>query len=51
MFFHGGYAIHGSYQVPGYNASHGCIRVHPSDAEWLSDNFVRYGTKVVVKPY
>jgi lipoprotein-anchoring transpeptidase ErfK/SrfK len=51
MFFHGGYAIHGSYAVPNYNASHGCIRVHPGDAEWLSSNFIRYGTTVVVKPY
>jgi len=51
MFFHGGYAIHGSYSVPNYNASHGCIRVHPSDAAWLSSEFVRNGTTVIVKPY
>lgn len=51
MFFSKNYAIHGSYEVPHYNASHGCIRVTPSDASWLSHNFVRIGTKVVVKPY
>lgn len=51
MFFSRYYAIHGSYEVPNYNASHGCIRVTPSDALWLTRNFVRIGTKVVVKPY
>lgn len=51
MFFSKYYAIHGSYEVPNYNASHGCVRVIPSDARWLSHNFVRIGTKVVIKPY
>lgn len=51
MFFRGGYALHGSYHVPNYNASHGCIRVHPRAAAWLHRNFVRIGTVVVVKPY
>jgi lipoprotein-anchoring transpeptidase ErfK/SrfK len=51
MFFHGGYAIHGSYHIPNGNASHGCIRVTPSAAEWLSDNFMRIGTTVIVSNY
>jgi hypothetical protein len=52
MFFTGNYAIHGSYEVPpGRNASHGCIRVIPSAALWLTQNFIDVGTKVVVKPY
>ncbi len=51
MFFSKYYAIHGSYEVPNYNASHGCIRLHPQDARWLSNNFVGIGTTVVVKPY
>jgi lipoprotein-anchoring transpeptidase ErfK/SrfK len=51
MFFTKYYAVHGSYEVPNYNASHGCIRIHPSDAAWLSKNFMRIGTRVVVKPY
>jgi hypothetical protein len=46
-----GYAIHGSYSVPNYNASHGCIRVPPPEAKWLSQNFMQTGTKVVVLPY
>jgi hypothetical protein len=50
MFFHGNYAIHGG-QVPAYNASHGCIRVTPLDARWLSHNFLTAGTKVIVKSY
>ncbi len=50
-YFHGGYAVHGSYHVPGYNASHGCIRVHPSDAAWLTKNILRPGSTVIVRPY
>jgi len=44
MFFHGGYALHGSYAVPDYNASHGCVRMVPDDAQWLNQNFVRVGS-------
>jgi lipoprotein-anchoring transpeptidase ErfK/SrfK len=51
MFFNGGYALHGSDYVPNYNASHGCVRLHPEDAAWLSQNFVTIGTKVQVLPY
>lgn len=51
MFFKGGYAIHGSNELPNFNASHGCIRVHPTAAKWLYNNFVRPGTKVIVLPY
>jgi hypothetical protein len=37
IFFHGGYAIHGSYEINrlGGPASHGCIRLHPSNAAAL----------------
>lgn len=51
MFFSKYYAIHGSDDVPNYNASHGCIRVTRSDAAWLSHHFVHVGTQVIVKPY
>lgn len=51
MFFTGHYAIHGSYSLPKRNASHGCIRVSPTAARWLSKNFLKIGTKVVVLPY
>ena len=50
-FFYRGFAIHGSHDVPNYNASHGCIRVPPEDARWLWHNFLHPGTKVIVKPY
>ncbi len=47
MFFHGGYALHGSNSVPNYNASHGCVRMSPEDAEWLNETFAIEGvTKV-----
>jgi len=51
MFFRGGYAVHGSYDVPNYNASHGCVRVRPGAAQWLHRNFMKHGTRVIVKPY
>ncbi len=51
MFFSRLYAIHGSNSVPGYNASHGCIRVSPSAARWLHGNFITIGTTVVVRSY
>ncbi|MCX7117258.1 MAG: L,D-transpeptidase [Legionellales bacterium] len=51
MFFTHFYAVHGSYEVPNRNASHGCIRVVPNEARWLSQNFIHVGTKVVVKSY
>jgi lipoprotein-anchoring transpeptidase ErfK/SrfK len=51
MFFSKYYAVHGSYDVPNHNASHGCVRVTPDDAHWLSHNFMRIGTTVIVKPY
>jgi lipoprotein-anchoring transpeptidase ErfK/SrfK len=37
IFFHGGYAIHGSYEISrlGGPASHGCIRLHPANAATL----------------
>ena len=37
IFFHRGYAIHGSYITSrlGSPASHGCIRLHPGDAATL----------------
>jgi lipoprotein-anchoring transpeptidase ErfK/SrfK len=37
IFFDGGYAIHGSYEISrlGRPASHGCIRLHPAHAALL----------------
>ncbi len=37
IFFHGGYAIHGTYETRslGRPASHGCVRLHPGDAATL----------------
>ncbi len=51
MHFHDGEAIHAAYDVPTYNASHGCIRVLPSAAKWLNENFIDVGTEVIVKSY
>ncbi len=51
MHFSGGYSIHAAYEVPNYNASHGCIRVLPGAAKWLNENFIDVGTTVIVKPY
>jgi lipoprotein-anchoring transpeptidase ErfK/SrfK len=38
LFFTGGYAIHGSPSVPGYPASHGCIRIPLHVSGWFYDN-------------
>ena len=48
MHFHGGFAIHGS-TLPGYHASHGCIRLFNDDAKWLNKHFMKMGTPVVVQ--
>jgi lipoprotein-anchoring transpeptidase ErfK/SrfK len=47
LYFYGGYAIHGSSSVPGYPASHGCIRVSQANARWLFDR-APVGTPVIV---
>lgn len=50
MHFFKGYALHGSTSVPGYNASHGCVRLFTEDARWLNQEFVIPGhTQVIVK--
>jgi hypothetical protein len=45
IFFHNGYAIHGSYDISqlGGPASHGCVRLHPRDAEILYSMVEREG--------
>ena len=45
IFFKGGYAIHGSYETKhlGRPASHGCVRLHPSNAARLYALVQRYG--------
>lgn len=45
IFFNGGYAIHGSYEVSrlGAPASHGCVRLHPSNAATLYALVQSYG--------
>jgi lipoprotein-anchoring transpeptidase ErfK/SrfK len=35
MYFHKGWAIHGSPSVPAYPASHGCVRLSNADQDWL----------------
>jgi hypothetical protein len=52
IFFDGGYAIHGSYEIShlGRPASHGCIRLHPNNAKILFE-LVRqhmHDTRIVV---
>lgn len=47
QYFVGGYAIHGSLSVPSYPASHGCVRISMSAAEWFPGR-VPIGTPVYV---
>lgn len=53
IFFHGGYAIHGSNEISklGGPASHGCVRLHPNNAATLFSLVKEHGagdTKIVV---
>lgn len=58
MYFHKGFALHGSDDIPGVRASHGCVRMFIQDAKWLNEEFVKLsnegnnfmGTKVIVRP-
>ena len=45
IFFYKGYAIHGSYETKhlGRPASHGCVRLHPSNAARLYSLVQKYG--------
>lgn len=54
IFFRGGYAIHGTTYVSklGRRASHGCVRLHPSNAARLFRLVKRYGrgnTRIIVR--
>ena len=51
MYFFQGYTVHAAYEVPYANTSHGCIRVLPSAAKWLNEEFMTLGTQVTVLPY
>jgi lipoprotein-anchoring transpeptidase ErfK/SrfK len=46
IFFYKGYAIHGSYETKylGSPASHGCVRLHPSNAAKLYSLVKQYGS-------
>ncbi len=55
MHFFRGFALHGSDTVPGYRASHGCVRMFIEDARWLNEEFIELpgggggkGTRVVI---
>jgi hypothetical protein len=53
IFFHNGFAIHGSYEIRrlGGPASHGCVRLHPAHAAVLYGLVQRHGsgdTRIVV---
>lgn len=51
MYFYQGFTIHAAYDVPEHSSSHGCVRVFPSAAKWLNEEFLRVGTKVVILAY
>lgn len=51
MYFYRGYTIHAAYFVPRQTSSHGCVRVYPSAAKWLNENFIEKGTRVLILSY
>ena len=50
IFFHGGYAIHGTTDIKhlGHIASHGCVRLHPDNAKLLYELVKEYGMQNTV---
>jgi peptidoglycan hydrolase-like protein with peptidoglycan-binding domain len=48
MYFKGGFAVHGSPSVPGFPASHGCVRTANADQDYL---FPLFGTGTPVVLY
>jgi lipoprotein-anchoring transpeptidase ErfK/SrfK len=55
IFFYGGYAIHGTTDISrlGQPASHGCVRLHPDNAEILFNLVRQHGmaeTDIVIRP-
>ncbi len=55
IFFHGGYAIHGTTETGnlGQPASHGCVRLHPDHARTLFDLVLEHGrsaTQIIIRP-
>ena len=46
IFFHGGYAIHGTYEISGLGrpVSHGCVRLDPGNAAILFGLVERQGS-------
>lgn len=46
-FFYSGFAIHGTYDLArlGGSASHGCVRLHPSNAAALFELVERNGAR------
>ena len=54
VFFHGGFAIHGTESIRrlGTPASHGCVRTHPVSAKRIFGLIKKYGrknTKIIVR--
>ncbi|PHQ79297.1 MAG: L,D-transpeptidase [Coxiella sp. (in: Bacteria)] len=48
MYYHKGFAIHGSTLSGFINRSRGCVRLFDDDAKWLNQQFVQLGTEVIV---
>jgi L,D-transpeptidase ErfK/SrfK len=48
---HSGEGPHGYAQLPGWNASHGCLRVTVDDARWINKEFASKGMLVVLADY
>jgi hypothetical protein len=50
VYFHGGYAVHGSGSIPAYPASHGCARVSNAAIDMIwRENLMPDGLRVLVR--
>ena len=47
VFFHGGFAVHGTYETGalGQPVSHGCVRLHPENARTLFELIREHGVE------
>jgi len=51
QFHADGTGLHGAKNLPGYNASHGCVRLTKEDSWYLNKVFTNQKTLIIIKDY
>jgi lipoprotein-anchoring transpeptidase ErfK/SrfK len=47
LYFDEGWAVHGAASVPGYPASHGCVRTSDNDQDFVSRTLSKGSTVII----